>query len=89
MKKLKLKKGATSITDLRVIDMYEEAIVSQKPLADRHGNWVQEFGTNEEALLFATAQFSRFQEVECFIAENLANPVQVQESIDDRRGGQA
>ena len=57
--------------DLKVIDMYEEAILSQKPLRDRKGNWVQKFEKDEEALLFTSAQFSRFQEVEAFINENL------------------
>ena len=62
--KLKLKKGATSINDLRVIDMYEEAIRHDDPLSERNGNWVQAFDADEDALRFAAAQFSRFQEVE-------------------------
>ncbi len=85
--KLKLKKSASSLTDFRVIDMYEEATRQEKPLTERHGNWVQEFNTDEDALLFATAQFSRFQEVERFIKENLADPARVQASIDQRQGG--
>ena len=62
--------------DPRVIDMYEEAVLSQTPLRDRQGNWVQKYQSTEDALLFTTAQFSRFQEVEAFIHENLSNPVQ-------------
>jgi len=85
--KLKLKKGATSITDLRVIDMYEEAIRHDDPLSERNGNWVQAFDADEDALRFAAAQFSRFQEVEEFIKENLADPASVLASIDQRRGG--
>lgn len=85
--KLKLKKGATSITDLRVIDMYEEAIRHYEPLSERNGNWVQPFSADEDALRFATAQFSRFQEVEEFIKENLADPVRVLATIEQRRGG--
>jgi hypothetical protein len=38
-KTLSLKKNPI-IDDLRVIDMYEEAILSQKPLRKRQGNWV-------------------------------------------------
>lgn len=87
--KLKLKKGATSITDLRVIDMYEEAIRHDEPLSVRNGNWVQEFASDEDALRFAVAQFSRFQEVEEFIRENLADPARVQASISRRRGGKS
>lgn len=84
--KLHLKKGAKSITDLRVIDMYEEAIRNTEPLAERPGNWVQEFRADEDALLFATAQFSRFQEVERFILENLVNPAQVVAKVPPRQG---
>lgn len=70
---LPLKKSATSIDDLRVIDMYEEAILNTLPLPERHGNWVQEFRTDQDALLYASAQFGRFQEVEAFLQENFAN----------------
>lgn len=76
-KKLQLDKGAKSVSDLRVIDMYEEAILDTRPLAERHGNWVQEFRSDEDALLYASAQFSRYQEVEKFIIENLGNPASV------------
>jgi len=69
-KKLTLKKSLI-LGDLRVIDMYEDAIVSQeKNLEDRQGNWVQEFNHTEDATLFAQAQFSRYQEVEAFLQEN-------------------
>jgi Domain of unknown function (DUF4062) len=85
--KLKLKKGATSITDLHVIDMYEEAIRHYEPLSERNGNWVQEFSTDPEAKLFVTAQFSRFQEVKEFIDENLSDPVGLLANIDRQRGG--
>lgn len=85
--KLKLRKGAKSITDLRVIDMYEEAIRHTEPMSERNGNWVQEYRADEDALLFASAQFSRFQEVEEFIKENLSNPAEVQTKIGQHRGG--
>ncbi|MEW6520843.1 MAG: DUF4062 domain-containing protein [Thermodesulfobacteriota bacterium] len=78
---LKLKKKASSLSDLRLIDMYEEAILSQHPLRDRQGNWVQKFQADEDALLFATAQFSRYQEVEAFIRENFSDPSTVSDSI--------
>jgi hypothetical protein len=86
-KKLSLKTGAKSITDLRVIDMYEEAIRHTEPMPERHGNWVQEFHADEDALLFASAQFSRFQEVELFINENLADPAHVQSKAVSHKGG--
>jgi hypothetical protein len=72
--RLNLKKKASSLSDLRLIDMYEEAILSQHPLRDRQGNWVQKFQSDEDAFRFATAQFSRYQEVESFIEENLSSP---------------
>lgn len=73
-KKLTLKPKSTSISDLRIIDMYEEAIQVEKPLPERHGNWVQKFETDEDALLFVSSQFSRFQEIEAFIKENFSDP---------------
>ncbi len=82
---LAVKKSAV-IDDLRVIDMYEEAILSQKPLRERQGNWVQKFQSPEDALLFATAQFSRFQEVEAFIRENFLDSAGVRASIEQRGG---
>ena len=82
---LAVRKSAV-MDDLRVIDMYEEAILSQKPLRDRQGNWVQKFQSPEDALLFATAQFSRFQEVEAFLRENLSDSNGVRASIEHRRG---
>lgn len=72
-KKLTLAKSQV-FGDLRVIDMYEEAVLSETPLRERQGNWVQKYKTNEDALLFTSAQFSRFQEVEAFIQENFSNP---------------
>jgi hypothetical protein len=67
--------------------MYEEAIRLEEPLSERNGNWAQEFNADEDALRFATAQFSRFQEAERFIKENLADPAKVRAGIDQRRGG--
>ncbi|PYC19446.1 DUF4062 domain-containing protein [Pseudomonas mosselii] len=71
---LSLKRGARSLGDLRVIDLYEDAILDTRPLSERPGNWVQEYGTDEEALLFASAQFARVQEIESFLNENFRDP---------------
>lgn len=86
---LSLKSGARSIGDVRVIDMYEEAILDTRPLGERHGNWVQEYGSDEEALLFASAQFARVQEVERFLNENFSNPAAVVAAARTPRGGQS
>jgi len=74
--KLKLENNK-ELDDLRVINMYEEAILSAQLLAERKGNWVQKYQSDGDALLFATAQFSRFQEVEAFIEENFSKPTAV------------
>jgi len=76
-KKLNIDRASIVFGDLRVIDMYEEAILASKLLRNRQGNWVQTFNSDEDALLYATAQFSRFQEVEAFIRENMSDPARV------------
>ena len=59
------------IDDLRVIDMYETAIRHDIHIKERKGNWVQKFVTDDDAQLFASAQFYRYQEVERFVEEHL------------------
>ena len=85
-KKLALKKGAI-IDDLRVIDMYEDAIRNELSLKDRKGNWVQKFATPEDATLFASAQFFRIQELRAFIEEQFEDPLTIQARVDALRGG--
>lgn len=70
-KGLTLKKSQI-LDDLRVLDLYEEAIGNEKDLPDRVGNWVQKFRTTDDGSLFVGAQFYRYQEVEDFIRENFA-----------------
>lgn len=60
------------LDDLRVLDLYEEAIIDGIPLAARDGNWVQKFRSTEDGSLFVGSQFFRYQEVEQFIQENFA-----------------
>lgn len=61
--------------DLRVVDVYEEAIVDKESVAvaKREGNWVQKFNNTEDGSLFVGSQFFRYQEVEKFIEENFAS----------------
>ncbi len=80
-------KKSPVIDDLRVIDMYEAAIRHDIQVQDRQGNWVQKFVTPQDAQLFASAQFYRYQEVEEFIQKHLANHSAVQHQLDGR--GQA
>lgn len=73
-KRLKLRKNQT-LTDLRVLDLYEDATVDGEPprsipLSERKGNWVQKFRLDNDASIFVSAQFFRYQEVEKFIKEN-------------------
>lgn len=70
--RLTLKKSAI-LDDLRVLDVYEEAIVHGPRLAERVGNWVQKFSSTEDGSRFVAAQFFRYQEVEQFIKENFEN----------------
>ena len=66
-----MKKGKlTILDDLRVLDVYEEAIIDGVSLAERDGNWVQKFCSTEDGSRFVAAQFFRYQEVEQFIKEN-------------------
>lgn len=84
-KTLSLKRNQI-MDDLRVIDMYDDAILSQKPLRTRQGNWVQKFITDDDAALFATAQFSRYQEVEAFVMENFRDNAQIIMALRDKGG---
>lgn len=52
------------LSDLRVLDLYELAMRHDIPMVkDRKGNWVQAYGPEEDARLFAIAQFRRHKEV--------------------------
>lgn len=88
-KTLQLKKGAKSITDLRVIDMYEEAIRHDEPeLEKRTGNWVQEFNFTKDVLEFAESQFSDIERILPLIKKTAAakpKPAKVQPR--KRKGG--
>ena len=60
--------------DVRVIDMYEAAVRHDlKVYQDRKGNWVQKFEGSDEVKLFATAEFSRYREIEQFLHEQFAD----------------
>ncbi len=61
------------LDDLRVLDLYEEAIVDELPLPKRDGNWVQKFRSTDDGSLFVASQFFRYQEVEQFIKEDFEN----------------
>lgn len=73
--------AAGSLDDLRVIDMYEAATLNDVAFKERKGNWVQKFYSTDDALLFASAQFHRYQEIEQFLANQFNDPSAVAASI--------
>lgn len=82
---LTLKKSPI-LEDLRVIDMYELATRRDvELLRDRKGNWVQTFSSDEDALLFATSQFRRFQEAEAFAQEALGGAAALKKALKRRK----
>ena len=58
---LNLKTNPASITDLRVIDMYDEAIRDSEPVAERYGNWVHKYQSENDVFRFVLAQFDHAQ----------------------------
>lgn len=53
------------LSDLRVLELYELAMRHDiQQVRNRKGNWVQTYGPEEDARLFATAQFRRYRELE-------------------------
>lgn len=52
------------LSDLRVLELYEAAMRHDvSDVVDRRGNWVQSYGPDDDARLFATAQFRRYREL--------------------------
>jgi hypothetical protein len=68
----------SKLEDLRLIDMYEEAIFDRLPLSERAGNWVQKIHSGDDAGRFVLSQFFRQQEVLAFVEEHFScgNPHQ-------------
>lgn len=84
---LKLKPSPT-FEDLRIIDMYEMATRHDVEVyKDRVGNWVQTFGSPEDAQLFAVSQFRRYQEAEAFVKETFEDVKSIRMTL--RKGGPA
>lgn len=57
------------LDDVRVLDMYEEAIRQNTPLPERLGNWAQSYRTQSEALEILRAQFSNRNRIQKIVAE--------------------
>lgn len=71
--KLDLKILAPYISDLRVFDMYEDALDKHEEEGRITVRWVQEYDRDSDALLFATSQFSRYQDAEQWIKDQFPN----------------
>ena len=69
------------LCDLRIIDMYESCISSGTTYEEKVGDWVHTYASDDNALLFATSQFYRYQEVEAFIKEQFTNKEKLFEDI--------
>ena len=80
-----VKKNSLIMDDLRVIDMYEDAIRAQLQAAgERQGNWVQKFDADEDAMRFVVAQFSRYQEVDAFVSEIFGNHGRIVDALQTK-----
>ena len=64
---------APYISDLRVFDMYEDALDKHEEEGRITVRWVQEYDRDSDALLFAASQFSRYQDAERWIETQFAN----------------
>jgi hypothetical protein len=70
------------LDDLRVLEMYEAAMRHDiRNVADRTANWVQPFGTKDEALLFASTQFRRYREVMRDLERYLADEAAIRRQV--------
>lgn len=74
------------IDDFRVLDMYDGAIRRDLNVyRDRKGNWVQKFNTADDARLFATAQFYRYEQVAQFLRETFEDAGAIRSRVQERR----
>ena len=61
------------LEDLRILDMYDEAILQDVPLSRRRAHWAQPFFTDEDALRFLKSTFSDIARARKIVAEEEAN----------------
>ena len=74
-------KRSSVLSSLRVLELYEAAMRHDiKDVAERRGNWVQPFGTEDDARLFVTAQFRRHRGVLAKL-ENLRDIAAIAERV--------
>jgi len=61
-------KPTAVLDDIRILDLYESATQSDVALANRTGNWVQQYSDAGELLLFLESQFSDIERLRTIIA---------------------
>jgi hypothetical protein len=57
------------LQDIRVLDIYEAAVRSDLPLAERKGNWVQQYQETNDLFLFIESQFADIERLRKLIAD--------------------
>lgn len=57
------------IDDLQVIDLYNDVIQNDVPVADRRGHWAQEFGSLSDVLGYLETQFKDIDRVRGYCEE--------------------
>lgn len=78
--------GFNQFSDLRLIDMYEEACNLRADEGVPRVNWVQAYQDEPSALLFATSQFSRYLEIEALLKKRLQDVEAVRTRVDGTGG---
>ena len=63
-------RGCSVLDDVRILEMYEEAIRQDLPLDRRAGNWAQPFFTADDVLRFLVTQFADPERVRRLLAGN-------------------
>lgn len=63
-------RGCSVLDDIRILEMYEEAIRQDLPLDQRAGNWAQPFFTPDDVLRFLVTQFADPGRVRRLLAGN-------------------
>jgi hypothetical protein len=84
-KTLTLKRKSKTISDLRVIQMYEDATMESFPLNERQGNWVQKYNSATDMNLFVVSQFSRYEEIQKRLEEYFKNIGQVKNNLNNKK----
>ena len=76
------------LSDLRVLELYEAAMRHDlTDLKARTGNWVQPYGPEDDARLFATAQFRRHRELADKYLPKLKDNAAIRSRV--KKGGKA